>query len=63
MDASSYLMGESQGELDLVGRSLGVASALEGGAEGRGASPQGRAGKAEGVHGAGGGSRGEEYRC
>lgn len=43
-------MREGQGELDLVGHSLGVASALEGNADGRGASPQGRAGKTKRVH-------------
>lgn len=50
---SSYLMGKGQGELDLVGRSLSVPSALEWGAEGRRTGPQGRAGKTKGAHLAG----------
>lgn len=43
-------MGKGQGELDLVGHSLGVPSALDRSANSRGASPQGGAGKTEGVH-------------
>lgn len=43
-------MRQDQGQLDLVGDSLGVSTALDGGAEHGGASPKGRASEAEGVH-------------
>ena len=51
---STYLVRQSQGQLDLVGDSLGVATALDGSAEGRGTGPQSGTSKAEGVHGDGG---------
>ena len=50
MGRETYLVRKGQGELDLVAHSLGIASALERNAEGRGASPQGRAGKTKRVH-------------
>lgn len=50
MGGLSYLVRKGQGEVDLVGRGLRIASALDGGTEGRGTSPQSRAGKTEGVH-------------
>ena len=50
-------MRKGQGELDLVRHGFSVSSALERNAEGRGTSPQGRAGKTKRVHLAMGGWR------
>lgn len=58
MGQGTYLVRKGQGELDLVGHSLGIASALERNAEGRGASPQSRTGKTKRVHIATAGSEG-----
>lgn len=43
-------MRQSQGQLDLVGDSLSVTTALDGSTEERRASPEGRASEAEGAH-------------
>lgn len=43
-------MRQSQGQLDLVGDSLSVTTALDGSTEERRASPEGGASKAEGAH-------------
>lgn len=47
---STHLVRQSQGQLDLVIDGLSVTTALDGSAEEGGASPQGRASEAEGVH-------------
>lgn len=57
----SYLVRKDKRELDLVRHGLGVAPALDGDAECRRASPQGRASKAKRIHLLAMGREGEEW--
>lgn len=46
----THLVRKGQGQLDLVGDSLSISTALDGSAEEGGTGPEGRASKAEGAH-------------